>query len=90
MSSKWYYERIDIGSKEEQSDFLHQAKNALVVMVVSLDSNWKIPIGYFLIDGIDATTNAGLISESLTRLHEIGVTVVSLTLDGPLRSIFQQ
>lgn len=53
-------------------------------MVVSLDSNWKIPIAYFLINGIDSRTNAGIIKESLTRLYSVGVNVVSVTLDGPV------
>ena len=66
----------------ETDDNLREAKNALVIMVVAIDDNWKLPIAYFLIDGIDSNTSSGLIRSSLIKLHEIGVEVVSLTLDG--------
>lgn len=51
-------------------------------MVVSLNSNWKLPIGYFLINGIESQTSAELITNALIKLHDVGVEVVSLTLDG--------
>lgn len=50
-------------------------------MVVAVDDNWKLPIGYFLIDGIDSDTSSGLVNTSLMKLHEIGVEVLSVTLD---------
>ncbi|EZA51134.1 THAP domain-containing protein [Ooceraea biroi] len=53
-------------------------------MVVALDDNWKLPIGYFLIDGIDSETSSGLVKTALIKLHEIGVKVLSLTLDGTI------
>lgn len=65
------------------NDITKEAKNALVFMVVGLDSNWKLPIAYFLINGIASETSAVLIENALVQLHEIGVEVVSLTLDGP-------
>jgi len=73
---------VNFGTEFETNDELRDAKNALVFMVVSLDDNWKLPIGYFLLDGIDSDTSANLVSISLIKLHEIGVKVVSLTLDG--------
>lgn len=54
-------------------------------MVVSLHSNWKIPIGYFLINGIDSETTAGIIITALSHLHNENVKVVSVTLDGPVQ-----
>ena len=74
---------VDIGTDMQQDDNISLAKDALVLMVVALDGSWKIPIGYFLINGIDSQTNSGLIRDALTRLHEIEVEVVSVTLDGP-------
>ncbi|KMQ85163.1 thap domain-containing protein 9-like protein [Lasius niger] len=74
---------VDFGSEMESNDTIPLTKDALVMMVVSLDESWKIPLGYFLINGIDSATNSGLIREALIRLHEIEVEVVSLTLDGP-------
>jgi len=33
----------------EDTDTLPLAKEVLVLMLVALNSNWKIPIGYFLV-----------------------------------------
>ena len=77
---------IDVGSGvDDDSNGL--AKNALVVMAVSLTEGWKIPIGYFLIDGMSGEEQANVIEESLIRLYDIGVTVVSVTCDGPTPNI---
>lgn len=74
---------VDFGSFIENIDNLPFAKDVLVLVVVSLDSNWKIPIAYFFINGIDSETNAGIINTALSRLYDAGVTIVSVTLDGP-------
>lgn len=71
----------DFGFEIESSDTILLAKDALVMMVVSLDESWKIPLGYFSINGINSVTNSGLIREALIRLYEIEVEVVSLTLE---------
>jgi hypothetical protein len=40
------------------------AKEALVFMLVSLRGHWKYPVGYALIDGINATTLKALLSRA--------------------------
>lgn len=77
------YGHVDYGPEFVLNDNSKEAKNALVFMVVGLDSNWKLPIAYFLINGIASETSAVLIENTLVQLHEIGDEVVSLTLDGP-------
>ena len=52
-------------------------------MAVSLNSNWKVPLGYFLIDGLSASERANLVKTCLLKLSDIGVKTVSLTCDGP-------
>ncbi|KAJ8246096.1 hypothetical protein GJAV_G00263610 [Gymnothorax javanicus] len=64
-------------------DSLPPAKDAFVLMVVSINASWKIPVAYFLIDGLTGEERANIISECLLRLHNIGVHTVSLTCDGP-------
>ena len=59
------------------------ATEALVFMVVALNSNWKIPVGYFLISGLSGAERANLVKQCLMKLHDVGVRVVSLTCDGP-------
>ena len=51
-------------------------------MAVAENGSWKVPIGYFLIDGMSGGERANLINESLHRLHAAGVEVVLLTCDG--------
>ena len=59
------------------------ATEAMVLMVVAVNESWKIPIAYFLIDGLSGKERANVIRETLIRLHETGVETVSLTCDGP-------
>lgn len=63
------------------------AKQALVLMVVAINQSWKIPIAYFLISSMSGAERENLIQESLSRLHEIEVRIVSLTCDGPSQNI---
>ena len=77
-----YHGFVDIGAGVFD-DSSPLAKNALVVLAVSLTEGWKIPIGYFLIDGMTGGERANLTRESFQRLHDAGVTAVSLTCDGP-------
>ncbi|KMQ87397.1 thap domain-containing protein [Lasius niger] len=73
---------VDFGAQLQLDDNSHEAKNALVFMVVGVNSNWKLPIGYFLINGIESETSAELVTDALIQLHDVGVEVISLTLDG--------
>jgi len=43
---------------------------------------FKVPVGYFLIDGLGGTERANLDTQCLSRLHDAGVLVVSLTFEG--------
>ncbi|CAH1156107.1 unnamed protein product [Phaedon cochleariae] len=65
-----------------QSDNLEEAKEALVFMLVALNSHWKIPVGYFLISGLGGSEKANLVTKCLEFVHESGVIVTSMTFDG--------
>ena len=52
-------------------------------MVVSLNESWKVPCGYFFIDGLGGKERANLVKVCIQRLHGVGVKVVSLTCEGP-------
>jgi len=45
---------INFGQGSEDSDSLPMAKEALVLLVVALNSNWKVPVGYFLTNSLTA------------------------------------
>ncbi|CAH1993868.1 unnamed protein product [Acanthoscelides obtectus] len=72
---------IDIGSKID-SDILPEAKEALVFMLVCLNGSWKIPVGYFFLDGLSGKEKAEIVKKCLSFIHESGVIVTSLTFDG--------
>lgn len=72
---------VDIGTKLD-SDILPEAKEVLVFMLVCVNSSWKIPVGYFFLDGLTGIEKAELVKRCLEFIHESGVTVTSLTFDG--------
>ena len=71
---------VDIGNGVKD-DCAPQASNALVFMLVALNDRWKVPVAYFLINGLSGKEQANLVTQCL--LNDIGAEVVSLTCDGP-------
>ena len=74
---------VDLGNGANDDDSAPVAKDALVFMVVNVNGSWKVPCGYFLIDGLQGKEHANLVKLCIQRLSDTGVTVVSLTCDGP-------
>ena len=81
QTAKSYTGFVDLGGSVED-DNETPATEALVFMVSGLHGFWKVPLAYFLIRGISATIQTGLIIKALEYLHEIGIHIVALTLDG--------
>jgi len=73
---------VDVGSSIED-DSTPVATEALVLMLVCLNGNWKVPCGYFLIDGMTGDERANIINQCLLKLYDVGVYVASVTCDGP-------
>ena len=73
---------VDIGTGVVD-DSLPDAKDALVFMVVCINGSWKMPCGYFLIEGLSSAEKANLVTSCLEKLYDIGVKVASFTCDGP-------
>lgn len=67
------------------------AKEALVFMVTSVQdqdqTTWKIPVAYFLINGMSAEEKKHLIKTVLTSLHDAGVKIIAFTFDGTTTNI---
>lgn len=63
-----------------QNTDLNIAKNALVFLIVGPD--FKLPIGYHLLNGLEAIDRAALTFECIKRIEEAGAVVMSLTSDG--------
>jgi len=58
------------------------AKEALVFLIVGINELWKIPVGYFLINGINGEQKANLVNQCLSMLHDCGIHIKTLTFDG--------
>lgn len=72
---------VNFGVKND-SDGLPMASDIIVFLLVAINSNWKVPVAYFLINGLTASEKANLVNHCLKIIHETGVTVKSLTFDG--------
>ncbi len=57
-----------MGDGVEDDDCSPVAKDALVSMVVCINGSWKVPCGYFLIDGLSGSERANLVKVCLQRL----------------------
>ncbi|KAL4103428.1 hypothetical protein QTP88_018805 [Uroleucon formosanum] len=71
-----------LGGKTEEMDNLPYAKDAFVIMVVGINTSWKVPIAYYLINGISAEEKANIILNCLQELDTTGVIIKTLTFDG--------
>lgn len=74
---------VDLGTDYADDDSAPQAKDVLVFMAVCVNGSWKIPLGYFFIAGLNGSERANLVRLCVKSLSETGITVASLTCDGP-------
>lgn len=79
------YENISKNNTDENDNKLPLAYNALVFMVVG--ENFKIPVAYHLLAGLDAITRAALTHEAIVRINETGVRIITLTSDGLVANV---
>lgn len=72
----------DLGHGILKDDCIAYAKHALVFLAVAVNRNWKLPLGYALIDGLDGTVRSNLVQQYLIKLKEAGADCISVTCDG--------
>ena len=70
---------LGAGSLDEDSG---EATEVLVVMAIGLQGQWKVPVGYFLINGISAELQKELVLSIVSALYDVNVKVVALVMDG--------
>lgn len=56
-------------------------------MAVSLNSHWKIPLGYFFINSLTGEEKASIVTKCLTMLHAEKIKCHSLTFFGAASNI---
>lgn len=76
-ASSTYHGRVDLGNGMT-NDSLDIAKECFVFMVVFVNENWKLPIGYFLVNNLNSSQKAKLVKHALTLLELTGVKIISL------------
>ena len=78
-----YFGFVDLGTGIDDNDSFPLDKDALVFMVIAVNSIWKVPYTYFLVNGLSGIKHANLIKICFRKLLEIGVKVIFLAFDGP-------
>lgn len=73
---------IDMGLPATEEKPLALAKDAIVFLVSGANDDFKIPVSYFLTNGLIAEERAALLNEILIRLADIGIVIVSIIFDG--------
>ncbi|KAL4136311.1 hypothetical protein QTP88_007859 [Uroleucon formosanum] len=81
------YIDFGLGGKTKEMDNLPYAKDAFVIMVVDINTSWKVPIAYYLINGISAEEKANIILNCLQELDTTGVIIKTLTFDGAANNL---
>jgi DNA transposase THAP9 len=64
-------------------DSLPLATEVLMFIVTPLNSVWKIPIAYFLTNGLSANDKANLVREAIVRLYDVNIRISAIVCDGP-------
>ena len=81
FDGKRSYGFVDTG-KELPQKRGEKAKEALVFLVVPMNKPYKIPLGYFLVNKLNANQKKKLIDKALTITHECGFNGELLVCDG--------
>lgn len=83
FDGKAFHGLVDMGSGTDlDGDNVNHATSALVFLIVAVNGNWKLPLGYFLVKGLNSSELANLVKKCLELIHDTGVIVNSMTFDG--------
>lgn len=86
-AKKEFIGHINAGRPGEHGVCSPLCKEVLVLMVSGLTEEFKMPIAYFLSNGLCAGEKAAILKEAMLKLNNIGVIVASITNDGPHTNI---
>jgi DNA transposase THAP9 len=78
---KMYHGRVGIPGTNNEG-CTNKADNAFVILLVCVNESWKIPIGYFLINGLTGEQKASLMEICLKRVQDTGIFITGITFDG--------
>lgn len=84
-SKKEFTGLISCGTLREEDQGIRIASNALVYLIVGQD--FKLPIAYFLINGLCAEERAEMAKDIIMRVNETGAIITSFIFDGLITNI---
>ncbi|KAL4152719.1 hypothetical protein QTP88_000552 [Uroleucon formosanum] len=83
FNGKAFHGLVDMGSGTDlDGDNINHTTSALVFLIVAVNGNWKLPLGYFLVKGLNSSELVNLVKKCLELIHDTGVIVNSMTFDG--------
>ncbi|KAE9542434.1 hypothetical protein AGLY_003295 [Aphis glycines] len=76
--------RIEMGVQcnNVDGDVQPEAKNALMFLIIGINGFWKLPIGYFFINGLSGAERSNLLETAIALISETGANLHSVTFDG--------
>lgn len=76
-----YHGLISFGSQINDPN-IGIVKEIFVFMLVAINESWKIPIGYFFINGMKAVERSELVKQCINIVLDCGIVLLSVTFDG--------
>jgi Transposase protein len=58
------------------------ASKVIVFLATAINGSWKIPVGYFFVNGLDHKKRALLLEQCLFFLKDLNADIASITFDG--------
>lgn len=86
-NKKEYTGFISIGIPMEHEDALPLAKNVLVFMISGINKHFKVPVAYFLTNGLRTAERAALTQEVIIRVCQTGAVIACTTFDGLIANL---
>lgn len=86
-SKKKYYGYVDFGGVDIDREGSTVATKALVLTLSDINGHFKIPVAYFLTNGLTSEEQASVVNMVLRTLSENSVVVVALDFDGAATNI---
>lgn len=76
-----YHGYVHVGNNL-QSEFVREATEVLVFMVVAINGRWKIPVGYFFSNCLNGDEKTRLVCQALQLLKDCNIIITNITFDG--------
>ena len=84
FSNGEYHGNVNLGDGMESDE---EATHALAIMVVCVNSSWKLPLAHFFTKGILAQDLANLVRMAIVYINETGAVLTNITLDNAATNI---